>query len=55
MNRLGIMQETGQSNLKGRIKTPTKEGYEIFKNFKAKMREEIEEKKLPIYMQSKFK
>lgn len=40
---------------KSRIKTPTKEGYAIYKEYKEKVRKVADEKKLPLYMQSKFK
>lgn len=40
---------------KSRIKTPTKEGYAIYKEYKEKVRKLADEKKLPPYMQSKFK
>tara|TARA_B110000285_G_C14882063_1_gene494386 strand:- start:190 stop:717 length:528 start_codon:yes stop_codon:yes gene_type:complete len=40
---------------KPRIKTPTKEGYAIYKEYKEKVRKIADEKKLPLYMQSKFK
>lgn len=40
---------------KSRIKTPTKEGYAIYKEYKEKVRKAADEKKLPLYMQSKFK
>ena len=38
-----------------RIKTPTKEGYEVYKAYKEKVRKEAEERRLPAYMRSKFR
>ena len=37
------------------IKTPTREGYEIYRAYKIKMQKRAEEEKMPQYMLSKFK
>ena len=46
---------TSLQSSRTRIKTPTKEGYNIYKAYKEKVRKEAEERRLPAYMQSKFR
>ena len=44
-----------KSTTRSRVKTPSREGYEIYKAYKIKMQKMAEEEKLPAYMQSKYK
>jgi hypothetical protein len=50
-NRGGDETKTSlSSTTRARIKTPTREGYEIYKAYKIKMQKNAEEERLPIYM-----
>jgi hypothetical protein len=48
--RLGESKMTMKSTSRSRVKTPSREGYEIYKAYKIKMQKMAEEEKLPAYM-----
>lgn len=54
--KIGLMAPPNiGDNTRSRIRTPTREGYNIYKAYKEKVQQLAEETKLPVYMQSKFK
>ena len=53
--RFGESKMTMKSTSRSRVKTPSREGYEIYKAYKIKLQKMAEEEKLPAYMQSKYK